>query len=253
MIANRTLVPALLVSAGSFAGVAQAGEVVLNFNDLKHGEILKSDRYADKGVTIHTENYHSKWDIGAGFDTNERWTRDWDLQSPFDHGNAKSEDFGTALIIQENIYWDWKNGVLKHPDDQAGSPAGYFKFDFDVPVSHFGMSVIDIDGKKEAKKGYILSVERGEQRVKVGFGDFVDPNSMWYDPTVKFGNNSANHLPMLSAKDLGLDGIDRIKVVMGGSGAIDNVKFKAVPSPSAAIGGLGMLGLAAARRRRREA
>ncbi|MEM6749830.1 MAG: hypothetical protein AAGA57_00615 [Planctomycetota bacterium] len=247
---RRIALASTLVAAGALTGVANAEMTHLDFDDMKHGELLKSNRYADQGVHIYTENYHSRHDYGAGFDTNERWTRDRDLQSPFDHGNAKNKDFGTALIIQENVYWNWKEGVFSHPDDQAGSPAGHFVFDFKVPVSHFGLSVIDIDSKKEAKKGYILSIERGEKKVGVSFADFADMSSKWYDPTVKYGNNSANTLPMLSASDLGLDGIDRVKVVMGGSGAIDHVKFKAVPSPTAAIGGLGMLGLAAARRRR---
>ena len=58
---------------------------------------------------------------------------------------------------------------------------------------------------------------------EVRFADFVKPD-------VIFGDNSANHLDIVSGIKF-----DRVVARLGGSGGIDNVTASAVPEPSAAF------------------
>ena len=69
------------------------------------------------------------------------------------------------------------------------------------------------------------------------------------DPTVKFGDNSANRISPIS----GFGVANRVVFNMGGSGAIDNLAAEVVPEPASLLvwGGLAAVGRGFARRRRR--
>ncbi len=55
--------------------------------------------------------------------------------------------------------------------------------------------------------------------------DFIDITSPFYDPTVQFGDNSANRIAPIG----GFGDFNRAVFSMGGSGAIDNVQV--IPEP----------------------
>ena len=88
--------------------------------------------------------------------------------------------------------------------------------------------------------------------------------NLFYDPTVRFlGNNTANRISPLTASELSafsgnpISVFDRVELRLGGSGGIDNLVFSspppptppaAIPLPSAAWAGLGLLVLIGAAR-----
>jgi hypothetical protein len=67
------------------------------------------------------------------------------------------------------------------------------------------------------------------------------------------GNNTANRIDPFVAQALGLEGFDQVVIHLGGSGAVDNVRYTIpVPEPSTAfLIGLGLSLSAIARRSRR--
>ena len=59
-----------------------------------------------------------------------------------------------------------------------------------------------------------------------------------------FGDNTANRIMPITADMLNVDHFDKVIVSLGGSGAIDNIRFSpvnVVPAPSAATAGLALL------------
>ena len=72
----------------------------------------------------------------------------------------------------------------------------------------------------------------GSPLATVGFGDFINPASPFYDPTIDYGNNSANRIDPIFASELGLSQFDSVVINLGGSGAVDNINFNAVPEPA---------------------
>ena len=73
-------------------------------------------------------------------------------------------------------------------------------------------------------RGYVTTFYLGsDQLASVKFSDYIDPLSEYYDPTVEYGNNFANHLAPIQAANLGLLSFDKVEVNFGGSAAIDNI------------------------------
>lgn len=249
------------LAAAAFAGVTGHAEAEsITFDDLVHGEIVHTQYQASHGLTIAAENYWKSFDLAVAFDTNRSQTRDPDLENPWDRGNLPADaDLGHALIIQENNN-GIGDGVANKPDDEGRRPAGYFTFDFDRQLSSFGFSLIDVEGVDEYNGGYFLSIFDGQQQVaQIDFADLVtrhgaDPVRQavydMYDGSNRpeFGNNSANQVLPLTSGMLG-GTFDRVVIGLGGSGAIGDINFTAVPSPSAV--GIGLVLLTAAGLRRR--
>ncbi|MEO0632107.1 MAG: hypothetical protein AAFY46_15500, partial [Planctomycetota bacterium] len=152
---------------------------------------------------------------------------------------------GNAIILAENDVDENNDGILDNPDDEAARPAGLVDLGFASPIPVFGLDIVDIEGVVEESSN--LQFFAGGSLVgTVDFTDFTDNGSAYFDPTVSFGNNSANRISPIVATDFGVAGFDRVVINVGGSSAYDTF---VVPAPaSAAIAGVA--GLASVRRRR---
>ncbi len=207
-----------------------ASALTLDFSEFSHGDFVTGS----KGVTIDVQNVGGGPNDGVAFDTNLTVSADPDLQriSPSIRGGetgwksgnlAPDTDLGRVLIIQENSCD--LGGYCGRPDDEGSRPAGNIDFDFSGVGSftEFSMDIVDIESRT-AEPGVVIFKLGSVEVASVSFMSFLD------DPTVEFGNNSANRVQVLSGVEF-----DRAIIHLGGSGAIDNVVVDAVPEPTAAL------------------
>lgn len=237
-------------AAGLAVGVAwSATAQVFDFNALVHGEII-ADQF-EPALTITGTNPNRAFDIVAAFDTERiATTADPDLQGPpWLGGNlAVSETevaIGRALIIAQNNRDIDHDGVLDAPNDEASRPAGTIDLAFASAMPCFGFDIVDIEGVM--LEGSALDFYLGGMLLgSVDFTEFVDPLSAYYDPTVQFGDRTANRIRPILAADFGALGFDRVVINVGGSSAYDTF---VVPAPaSALLFGAGALGVLRRRR-----
>lgn len=258
---------AIVAAAG-----ASAGWQTIDLNAYSHGQVMN---HLDLGPAIvDGDNFHNSKDLIVAFDTRARGTRDSDLEGPnginggWGFGNLKASNdiLGTILIIQEvdNNFAGYTNSsktVVKRPDDEGRRSggthpgAGEITLDFDSPMSAFGFTLVDVEktGEFNNQTGFFATFNGDGGTVKVAFADFTDPYSPYYDPSVVFGDNSANRIKPITAKQLGLNSIDHVTINLGGSGGVGELKAAGIPTPGAAAGGMALLGLIVARRRRNKA
>jgi hypothetical protein len=242
------------VSAVARAGLP--GGTLIDFNDLQPGTIV-DHQYHNKGVDISVQRTSAGPAVATLYDTGRRGEPDPDLQTPFDAGNlGSSGPGGKILIIPENNTDSNKDGRIDQPNDEGSRPAGQFTFTFTAPVTSFGFDLVDIEGPAEYNNnaGYVASFyEKGKLEARVGFGEFVDPKSKYYDKSVVYGNNTANRIRPILASQVGLPYFDQVVLNFGGSGGTDNIFFTpvVVPEPTAlALLGVALPGIAVLRRRR---
>lgn len=257
----------LLTATTANAGVSQQ----IDLNSYTHGTIING---IDLGsVTITGDNFHTATDHVVVFNTAMTGTRDPDLQGPnggsgsWSKGNLKtsSDILGNILILQEIDnsfagYTDGSQTAVNRPDDEArrngGSQrgAGEITFDFSKRIDSFGFTLIDVEenGEFNSETGFFALFSDGVNSTKVSFADLVDSNSIYYDPTIKFGNNSANRIQALTADELGLDRIASATINLGGSGGVGELNVTGVPSPTAAIAGVALMGVLLGRRGKRQ-
>jgi hypothetical protein len=252
----------LLASTVTLALVAQSNAAVIKFDEQPLGKIINTQYTASLGVTISADNFAPGHpDLATIFNTNATGTPDSDLQYAWDGGNMKGLGNGAVrkiLIIAENAIDANKDGLIDAPDDEGSvRPAGSLNFKFKNLQSSFGLDLIDCDGPSEfgPDRGYVAFFFRGAEIGRVGWGAFIDPTSKYYDSTVKWGNNYANHLKPVSITQLGIQAFDEVRVNLGYSTGIDNITFDdgdvslIIPEP-ASIGLLGLPLVLAGRRRR---
>ncbi|MEM1211190.1 MAG: hypothetical protein AAGI68_02725 [Planctomycetota bacterium] len=260
-ITRRLPATAALLAVTPLSAPALGGtERLIDFENLQHGLIVADD--TDKGyipgVSISVDNFNSSNDFAVIFDTSLTGTADRDLEGPSWSGGgnlAFNTVLGNALIIQETSGSAERNDgtFVDRPNDEGSRPGGELTFSFDQRVTSFGFDLIDVEGPEEFGRdsGFFATFIEDDNQVRVGFGAFVDPDSDFYQPGVAFGDNSANRIAPITAEELGLNGFDEVVINLGGSSAVDNIRFTAVPSPTAAGAGLvALIGLTARRRRR---
>ena len=232
----------MVLAAPARAGAP--GGKLIDFNGYEAGTII-DDEYMYEGVRISVQRTSPGPAVATLYDTGRTGEPDPDLQDPYDMGNlAPGGTGGNVLIIPENRTDGNGDGLIDRPNDEGDRPAGQFTFDFTTPISQFGFDLVDIDGPREynSNAGYFASFYlNGNLEARVGFGSFVDPSSPFYDPTVRYGDNSVNRIRPITAREVGMPEFDRIVLNFGGSGGTDNIFFTVVPEP----GVLGILGLAA--------
>ena len=239
------------------AGVIQTQ----TFNDLSNGEIVNNQfTNGTNGFTVSGDNVGGGPDLIVVFDTFAQNTADSDLEDPFDIGNAHTSEifrdlqdpnnsgsnisrFFDALIIQENGQEDPANlGFINTaPDDEGTRPSGTIQFDFEAPISRFGFDLLDVEDIGEA---FNLVFSSGNEVIaSIGFDQFAESNGFFHDPTIEFGDNSANRIvPITSSRlraftgDSSIESFDQIAINLGGSGAVDNIRFtNFVPEPTSAM------------------
>lgn len=134
-------------------------------------------------------------------------------------------------------------GAGYDPDDEGSRPAGTITLDFGRLLSGgfgFGFDLLDVEGALEFPSGFVATFFNGGTQIQqTNFADLAG---------MTWGNNSLNRVApsqFASAQDF-----DRVRISLGGSGAIDNLVFGAVPEPSTVLLlCTGFVGLVAFRRR----
>ena len=233
----------LVLSAA--AARAGAGHSRLDFNERPAGSTV-SNQYGSQGVLISVHRRSSGPDVITLFNTARAGEPDTDLELPFLGGNlAPDGPGGNILIIPENADDRNHDGLIDQPNDEGSRPSGDMHFEFTAPVTSFGFDLIDVEGPAEysGDAGFFASFYRdGNLERRIGFGEFVNPKSRWYDPTVRYGNRTANRIQPITAAQLNLPFFDEVVLSFGGSGGTDNIVFAVVPEPET----MALLGIAAA-------
>lgn len=236
---------ATLLAAGSTTALMAGGPMFdIGFDSLSNGEIVTNQI---SGVTISAMNPNRPFDLAITFDTLLNGTADGDLEGPsWAAGNlaAAGVELGNILILAENDIDMDGDGLIDSPDDEGSRPAGTIFIDLDEPAQTFGFDLIDIEADMDEGAGHVEFYMNGGLISSIDFSEFANAASVYYDPTVEYGNNSANRISPINPGAL----FDEVRFVMGGSGGIDNLTFE-IPAP----GALALLGVAAlvGRRRRR--
>ncbi|HEV2293970.1 MAG TPA: PEP-CTERM sorting domain-containing protein [Tepidisphaeraceae bacterium] len=232
----------------------------MNFNGRAHGEIVDDYYKSSKGVTISAANSQGGPNIAIAFDTTRTRTDDADLEDPWNMGNLVGTTLWKILILAENDIDANGDGRIDRPDDQGSQPhlgsAGQLIFDFDLPQQSLGVDLIDVeDGDYTIppdpqtagdQVGYIGFYLLGAEVRRVSLHEFVNPSSDLHDPSVVYGDNSANRIQEMTAEELNIVAYDKLVFDMGMCYGIDSLVFQeftgAVPEPSS----LAWLGLGAA-------
>ena len=214
----------------------QAYADVITFEGFDAGTIIDSE-YAPL-LSISVDNRGGGPDVGVVFDTLNPSGGDLDLGGPFDSINpALADNFttGNVLIIHEN--YTCGADTCRNPDDEGSRPAGVFHLKFDQLVTLHSIDFFDVE---VAENG-----QTANNAIKLfdAANNEIMPDS-FYTPNTG-GDNMWNQLVF------DIDGVKRIELGMGGSGAIDNIAFTVVPVPAAMwLFGSGLIGLVALARRK---
>ena len=107
-------------------------------------------------------------------------------------------------------------GVLPQPIPtplEKRRPAGTINLDFDTPLNSFGFTIVDVEGPEEfeTNTGFFIDfLSDGEDVASFDFASFVtNDESGVFDPSIEFGNRSANQIAPITAAQLGVDSFDR--------------------------------------------
>jgi hypothetical protein len=232
---NKSLVAGALVCALSPCANAD----VIDFDDLAPGTIV--DNEYDTLVDISVVNRSSGPDLGVVFDTTDTTPSggDYDLVGPFDTNNPLLTNgfiANNVLIIQEHSY-SCDTDTCSNPDDEGSRPAGKFIFNFNTVITLESIDFFDIEtaenGMTDNNAIRLFDVDNNEIMPATFFTPDTGGDNMW-DQLV-----------------FNVDGVKRIELNLGGSGAIDNITFTVVPVPAAVwLFGSGLIGLIALARRR---
>lgn len=234
-----SLSASLVLAAATVAG-QPAHALSVDFESLLHGQVANGT-LGSTGLEIDASNPNRGFDLAVAFDTNLSGTADLDLEygGGWNAGNIAGEQLGIILILQESDT-GCASGICASPDDEGSRPAGDLILSFDTPLLDFGLDLVDVESAT-TENGSIVFFD-GASSATVTLSDFVNAASSFYDPTITFGNNSANRIAAITAAELGLEQIDAVTVSLGGSGGIDNLTGTVIPEPTTAL--MMLLGLA---------
>ncbi len=247
---RRFIQSALAIGIAMAASSAMA-VTVIDFEGLSNGEVVTDQLLATHGVVISAVNPNRSHDLAVVFDTTAPSTTDPDLNGPpWSGGNIPNENLGNILILSEKD--ETSPGFVMDPDDEGTRPAGDLVLTFNKHITSVGFDRVDIDNAT-AEAGSIEILSGGVSIATIGWEEFTDPMSPFYDPTIEYLDDSANRVSPIDIAAFGGTGLaDQIIFHLGGSGGIDNIRVTtAVPEPGAAVVfGLGILATSWSRRRR---
>ncbi len=255
---KNTLLAAIAGTAVVTTGAASAGTVI-SFDTISTLDTVTTQV---SGLTISASSPYADspeevfaWDFN-GFP-------EFDFagqQAPFTTGNATGRDLGQGLALRgpEGVLTGF--GVLPKPIPtplEKRRPAGTINFAFDTALTDFGFTIVDVEGPEEFETNTGFFIDFLSDGVDVGSFDFAsfvtNDESGVFDGSIEFGDRSANQIQPITASMLGVDSFDEVRISLGGSAVIAQVTVTPVPTPTAALGGLALLGAGALRRRTRGA
>ncbi len=216
-------------------GVANAAKVttVYDFekdslgNQIRWGQVIDNE-YAPQGLTISASNPKHAHSVNRQnaviIDTKRTPIADfrgstWNGWHP-----------GNAIIIPDNGKDTDRNGYFDRPTpvrSNIAGKSGSFFFSFDSLQSSLTMYLMDIDRSEVG--GTITAYQNGKQVGQTAIVPVVGDRSNWYT--------------------VNAPAFDSVTVTLGGSAAIGELRATSVPTPSAALAGLALLGGALLRRR----
>jgi hypothetical protein len=233
---------------GAAARPAAALSTLIDFDDLGVGEIVSTQYLASHGVSISATHLSGGPDAAITFDSLGNSGYDWDLEGPdWASGNLSDQVLGNILIVPENVDDGDGDGLVDFPDDEGTRPAGILSFVFQTPVTEFGLDLIDVEPPDEM--GYLAFFDAEGLVGEVSFEDLATA-----DASVVYGDRSANRIAPIAASAFEAASFVEVQVHLGGSSAVDNIRFapiSEVPEPATGLLlGLGLVGLGARRSRR---
>lgn len=238
-------------------GIGAAQAAVINFDSAEHGQRIDNEFLTSHGVLIQATNFQGGPNLAITFDTTRLNTADPDLQDPWDRGNIPSSTLlRDVLIIAENSNDSNGNGFIDSPDDQAETAtrgSGELRFTFTTLQRSFGFDMVDVEDEWGLDSWFVSFRLAGVELSRVEFDEFLDSSSPFFTRGIVFGDNSANRVDPITAEEMNIAGFNEVVINMRASGGIDNVSFEAaaaIPEPSTAVIGAGLLLPLLARRRR---
>jgi hypothetical protein len=217
---------------------SQAGVNVLDFDSFENGQIINDEYLASYGVSIDSLNYRDGGIEGrqVAFNTLNNSSNDNDLEfnnsnNDYNDSNSKfsysalnlenyqgSSNPGNVLILQENST-GCEDGVCNEPDDEGRRAAGYFEFNFSSIVSILNIDFFDVEDSANQDAKYYAIHFFDQDNNEIHNNHFV--------PSMDDGQ-------FVRMAFSGVDNVKRLVLNMPGSGAIDNLAFRAteVPEPS---------------------
>lgn len=228
-----------VVASGALAlaTLGQVNAAQIYFSSRLPGEIVNTQYTSSPyNVTISADNFvPGHPDLAVVFDTNKPQTYDTDLLYPWTSGNLVGKNLKEILIIATNSIDANNDGLIDQPNDEGGRPpAGQLIFKFKSAQKTFGIDMIDMGDYADELSKSFLQFKSGTTIKKVFFNEFSNPISQYYDPTIVWGNRSANRVRPVLATQLGLSSFDEVRVQLWDSAAIDNVVFTTeIPEPAA--------------------
>lgn len=208
----------LLALGATLAFTQVSSAITIDFEDVSAGTIV-DDEYNPIGIHISAFNFDNGLDLAVVFDTNHPTGGDHDLGGPFMPGpgnNLGSISPGNVLIIQEND--NCNDESCATPDDEGSRPAGQFVFEFDTGVTLESIDFFDVElpesGPGEDNRIFLYGTD----------GALMD--LFFHTPETGGDNQWARAF-------FNVEGVSRIEINMGGSGAIDNITYSQVPVPGA--------------------
>lgn len=244
------------IAAGVFVGIGMGSvpagaQTVIGFEDLPPGRIV-NNQYSPLGVIISADNVNTANDIATLYPSDRTGGEDYDLEAPFRVGNRAGQFHGNVLIIQDHDNIGVTGSNVNRPDDENTNPAGSLFFHFATPATEFGFDLFDVDTNELSPTFGYIAFRSGTQEARVQFSQFTNPSSPFYNPTVVFGDQSANRIRPITASQLGFNSFHRVEINFAGSGAVDNIAFDVIPEPASLALVAGALPLLGLRRRRHQ-